>query len=592
MRLPTLQNRAAQLQTIEVWQGYNHNLQIGSGEFYDMGNMGSDFYPVLSPRGKRKTYLEPENAQGMIAKDSLCYVDGRKLVVNGYPVDLKLSTAEKDCPKKMVSMGAYIIIMPDKKWVNTMDLSQFGNIEASFTTVNAVQFTLCDIEGNAYENYTVGGTQPSDPQNMQLWMDTSTKPHSFKQYTTATAVWVTIPTTYIKIFSPGIGKAFAQYDGVTISGVKDERLKDLNASNAVWAAGDDYLVVVGLLDAAITQEAAEGAVTVTRRMPEMDFMLEHENRLWGCRYGVAANGQVVNEIYCSKLGDFKNWECYMGTSMDSYRASCGTDGPWTGAIVHLGYPLFFKEGFVHKVYGNFPSNFQIQSTPLRGVQRGCEGSLATVNETLYYKALSGIVAFDGSLPAEVSSFLGTEQYDCAVAGSVRNKYYVSMRNKDTGVYSLFVYDTAKRMWHREDELQVTEFCHCRGDLYALTSGKILNLTAQDGDEEDFNWYVQTGEIGFHMPNGRYTKSLPGSKYISRMTLRLLLTPGSKLTIKARYDFETTYETLAEIRGTRLEHTSIPVRPKRCDHMVLRLEGYGDVKVYSLTLHIEEGSELR
>ncbi len=592
MRLPTLSNRAAQLQTVEAWLGYNHNLQIGSSEFYDMENMTSDFYPVLSPRRKRKTYLAPQNAQGMIAKDTLCYVDGGDLVGNGYHVDMKLSTAEKDCPKKMVSMGAYIIIMPDKKWINTMDLTQFGNIEAKFVTSSDVSFTLCDIEGNDYTGYQVGGEEPTEPENSALWMDTSATPHTLKQYSASTGVWASVTSTYVKIFSPGLGAAFSEYDGVTISGILDERLQDLNSSLPIWAVGKDYIVVVGILDTTITQSAAQGHVTVERKMPNLDFIIEHENRLWGCRYGVAATGQVVNEIYASKLGDFKNWNCFMGVSTDSYIASCGTDGPWTGAITHLGYPLFFKEGVLHKVYGNYPSNFQIQSTELRGVQRGCSGSLASVNEVLYYKALSGIVAYDGSLPVDVSAAFGTEQYDEAVAGSVNGKYYVSMRSRGTGEHVLFVYDTAKRMWHKEDHLQVTAFCHCRGELYALTGGKILCLTARDGDEEDFSWSVQTGEIGFRMPSGYRTRSLPGSKYISRMTLRLLLTPGSKLTIRGRYDFEDTWETLGQLQGTRLEHVSLPIRPKRCDHMVLRLEGKGDVKVYSLTLHIEEGSELR
>ena len=37
-------------------------------------------------------------------------------------------------------------------------------------------------------------------------------------------------------------------------------------------------------------------------MPNMDFVIESENRLWGCRYGIANNGEVVNEIF-AKMGD-------------------------------------------------------------------------------------------------------------------------------------------------------------------------------------------------------------------------------------------------------------------------------------------------
>jgi len=81
----------------------------------------------------------------------------------------------------------------------------------------------------------------------------------------------------------------------------------------------------------------------------MDFITESGNRLWGCKYGVA-DGETVNEIYCCKLGDFKNWECYQGVSTDSWRASCGTDGKWTGAATLADSPIFFKEDCFHRVY--------------------------------------------------------------------------------------------------------------------------------------------------------------------------------------------------------------------------------------------------
>ena len=41
-------------QTIGQFLGYNHNLRISTGEWYDMENLTSDYYPVMSPREKRK----------------------------------------------------------------------------------------------------------------------------------------------------------------------------------------------------------------------------------------------------------------------------------------------------------------------------------------------------------------------------------------------------------------------------------------------------------------------------------------------------------------------------------------------------------
>ena len=363
-----------------------------------------------------------------------------------------------------------------------------------------------------------------------------------------------------------------------------EGLQDLNNTMVIWECGTDHIVVVGILDAVTVQEAAQGPVTVARSMPNVDFVIESENRLWGCRYGVAANGQVVNELYACKLGDFKNWNCFMGLSTDSYVASLGSDGQFTGAITHLGYPLFFKEGCVHKVYGNFPANFQIQTTALRGVQRGCERSLAIVNEVLYYKARHAVCAYDGSLPVEVSGALGNERYSAAVAGAHGNKYYISMAD-DAGAYHLFVLDTAKGMWHKEDDLRADAFCSCREELYCIDhdSGNIITMLGSGKqDTGKVEWMVQTGIIGTAMPD---------MKRISRLLVRMSLEIGTRVRLFAQYDSVGGWEPLGTISGTSLRTFLLPIRPRRCDHMRLRIEGTGEAKIYSITKTIEQGSDI-
>ena len=407
-------------------------------------------------------------------------------------------------------------------------------------------------------------------------------------------MWVSIGTTYIKISSAGIGIPFEKYDGIHITGLKDTVLNDnvsggiiedtsqlaaLEGAAVVWERGDDFIVVVGILDIIRT---ISNSITISRKMPLMDFVIESENRLWGCRYGLAANGEVVNELYASKLGDFKNWNCFMGLSTDSYTASCGSDGQFTGAITHLGHPLFFKENCVHKVYGNYPANFQIQTTACRGVQKGCDRSLAIVNETLFYKAWHAVCAYDGSLPQEVSSALGDMIYGNAVAGANGNKYYISMQDSFSTDRHLFVFDTAKGMWHKEDDLQVDSFCSCRGELYAISQGKILTMLGTGTpDAGNIEWMVQTGEIGLTSPD---------MKYVSRLTLRMGMEVGAEVRIYAQYDYSEEWESVCILQGSTLRSFSIPIRPKRCDHMKLRIEGEGMAKIYSITKTIEQGSE--
>lgn len=582
MKFSLLNELPTSREMIEVFGGYNHNLRISEGEFYDMKNLTSSDYPTLSPRPKRGVHTALNDPQGMIEKDSLCYVDGTDFVMNGYRVNMGLTAEEGDNVKSLISMGAYVIIMPDKKYINTTNLSDFGSIEASVTTTSEVTFELCKSDGNPYTGIEASAVEPTTPDNGNLWLDTSSIPHTLKQYSTTSAMWISVATTYIKITATGLGKPFAVGDGITISGITNKKLTDLNNTMVIQAKGENFIVVIGVLDELTTQTEP---IKVERKMPNMDFIVESENRLWGCRYGVALNGKVVNEIYASKLGDFKNWNVFHTPSIstDSYVASVGTDGYFTGAVTHLGYPIFFKENCMHKVYGNYPANFQIQTATCRGVQKGCSKSLAIVNEILYYKSRSAICAYDGSLPQEISSALGDEAYGNAVAGSIGNKYYISMSDAK-GVYHLFVFDTKRGLWHKEDNTQVKDFCASRGELYYIdTENKIKTILGSGTVEEpDIEWMAETGVIGAYSPD---------KKYLSRIDVRMLLNVGTRVYFYVEYDSTGKWEHLFTMTGMTLQSFTVPVRPRRCDHLRLRIEGDGEAKIFSICKTTEQGSEI-
>lgn len=610
--------------SIDAFGGYNHNLRISDGEFYDMQNLCSDHYPLLSPRAKRGVYDYPQNpstshrTNGIIAKDALCYVDGNKLYINKKEiVGLPLT----DSPKQLVSMGAYLIIFPDKVAVNTTDFS-WEHLEASFNSDELeiqVTYEMCKADGEEYAerdengnvtNIHTGKKPPTDTDQYPLWIDISTTPHALKQYSTANSVWSPIATTYIKIKATNIAETFSQYDAVKISGLPDDpAFKDLEGQiSPLWEVyhdkGDgssestkgmgDYIVVVGFLDEVTTKTTK---LRLERTVPEMDFVIESGNRLWGCRYGKNANEDVVNEIYASKLGDYKNWFCYMGLSTDSYAVTCGSDGQWTGAITHLGYPLFFKENCLHKIYGNFPANYQVQTTACRGVQKGAGNSLAIVNEALFYKSRSGICVYDGSLPTEISTAFGDIRYSSvdetsedvyrngAVGGSHNNKYYISMRSERDGKWHLFVFDTAMNLWHKEDNTRVDAFCSCDGEMYYIDhEDKQIKTIYGSGtkDSSEISWYAESGVIGVSMTD---------KKYISSIVIRLSLAINSVVKFFAQYDSSGEWESVATVTGKNLRSFSLPIRPQRCDHFRIRIEGVGDAKIYSITKTIEQGGDI-
>lgn len=573
MFFPKLTSLKQKAVTITAFAGINRSGRPDSGEFYHMENMTSDGYPVLMPRPGRRT-LTTTGCSGMIAKDALCYVNGNDFVINGYSLDMGLTAGEK----QLVSMGAYVVIFPDKKYVNTLDLTDWGNLEASYTSEGGVEISLCQEDGSELTGVTVAAQAPETPEDRQYWLDSAAA--ALRQYSAAAEDWVTVVSTFVCIRATGIGKPFAEGDAVSVSGIAAEALQELNSTAVIHARGDNFVVIPGLVENSVSQDPDQGSVTLERSVPEMDFVIESENRLWGCRYGFDREGSIVNELYACKLGDFKNWQCFQGVSTDSYRVSLGSDGPFTGAVTYLGQPIFFRENCMHKVYGSYPAEYRLQTTACRGVQQGSEKSLALVDEVLYYKSPDGVCAYDGSLPTRISQKLGQERYHSAVAGSWGSKYYISMADKQ-GEYHLFVYDTQRRLWHREDDLAVTHFCS-RGDvLYAADGEKLLVLAGDGEDAAQVCWMVQTGPLSPEDPYRRY---------ISRIVPRLLLEPGSRIRFLVRYDGKGGWQTLGTVTGSGLRSFSLPMRTRRCEFLELRIQGVGKAKLYSLTLIKEQGSE--
>ena len=67
--------------------------------------------------------------------------------------------------------------------------------------------------------------------------------------------------------------------------------------------------------------------------------------------------------------------------------------------------------------------------------------------------------------------------------------------------------------------------------------------------------------------------------------------GAEVRFLAKYDFMDDWDEVGVLEGTSMRSCSVPIRPRRCDHMKLRIEGVGNVKIYAITKTIEQGSEL-
>ncbi len=592
--LPEINIKSDSVTMISQFLGVNKGLRINDSEFEDMTNMTLDYYPVLSDRKKRGVLEALDKPMGMVGGKYLAYIDDNKLY---YDFSLVKELEKTDKERQLVIMGAYLCIFPDGLIYNTYDDS-FTTIENTVVTSDTVTMRMCKLDGTEFtsSNTHIGTTAPSDTSTYPYWLDTSnSKSVILKMWSDTYSMWTSVATTYVKISATGIGKGFQEYDSVKFSGIKIKGYNDydFNDTLIVYACDDDYLVVAGLMDLYYTQTTA---VTVERTLPEMDFVCELDNRLWGCS---SAN----HEIYACKQGSPWNWNAFAGLDSDSYAATVGSQGDFTGCAAYGGFVFFFKEDGFHKLYGTKPSNYEMLWKPCRGLQSGCNKSIAIVNEVMFFKSRDAVVAYDGSEDT-ISDKLGPEPFYDAVAVGYRNKYYISMRDAEYN-YKLYVYDVTKGAWTIEDKKHLiyaayadngTYIVDSDNNMYVINNEKIYKKyfpsaelypaeTLYPGNivegemEGTLEWSITTGDLGLDNPY---------YKYVKRINIRMNLDVGAKVKFEVQYD-SGDWEYITEVYSSKKRSFEIPIIVRRADHLKLRLSGWGGFKLYSIAKAIESGS---
>lgn len=598
---------------LRAFGGLNEGYGCSEAEYSAGINFSSRDFPALSTRKPRRKLRTLTGLNGMYHLNGLLTVCGKDLVYT--PDDggetVTCTDAVADSKKALVGLGTKILIFPDKVAFDTAD----GSVSALGACWKAegqsVEFAPCDAEGRTYTPTGVGREEPESPADGQIFLKVEDEEHPWRYdgtlevYSAASGNWTALPLDYCRITAAGAQEKFCQWDTVTVQGTAAKQAgqwEALDGDCVVYAvtenslcvradpAGDYFYgtLVQGTdaaqwtsLDGSQTRSiAAEQTVQLERRVPDLDFVTECDNRVWGC-------SSRENVIYACKLGDPTNWFSYRGIAADSYAVTVGSDGAFTGAATCMGYVLFFKENGLHKLYGTKPSDYQMSSIQCSGVAKGAHQSLCVINETLYYLSMDGVMAWDGSLPTKVSASLdetAMSRVTRAAAGGLVGRYY--LHTESPGGQRLLVYDTEKGLWHEEDATGWA-MCSTGRQLYLWDKEAIWAADGSreaGGEEDTVEYEAVTGDIGLGDPD---------DKYCSRVTVRLDAMERTVVTLWASFDGgEWEEKGRVDTRDRRVQ-VNLPFVPTRHDTMRLRLTGKGQIAVRSIamTLSSSEGGRV-
>lgn len=490
--------------------------------------------------------------------------------------------------KTLVNIGAYIVILPDWSLINTADA------ENPVTMAKGAVLT-----GDLLE-YNQNQTKPTVSIYKLFYVDAPTAE--------VTASGLAVGDSVKLSWTYGKRKMSKQLtinnigiESYTGSGMTSIGFDTSDMPNTMWfytegRAMDQFRV-----------PRITGA-TIQRVMPDLDYVVEYNNRLWGC-------SSKNHEIYCSKLGEPLVWGAYSGISTDSWAATVGTDGDFTGACVFNGCVLFFKEDCVHSVYGTKASNFTITTYTVRGVQKGSAKSLCISEGLLYYKAPEGIFTFNGSASSRFDGKLCVDRDSRTACGTADDRYIVMAMSDGT----VFYYDKLHSVWYNRTLPNVISMHNFSGSLYAITKDsnramqKVMLTTdvGMSGRMTETAFEAVTGELcrGELTSTSSYSRKAMHT-VIKKLTMSLEEwhqqgVSSVQFTVSVQYDGGD-WQTVYSYDGTAEEAdnnvvTLIPTIPMRCQRLRIKISGklatgpdataQPYLTLYGLFIDTEEASDI-
>lgn len=606
MKLPQMSDRGMMRPVVQTqFGGLNNNLNAVDGEIVWMENMSSREYPLMrprKPRGLAETLTEPY-ALGA-HENVLFWVDGTGFYYGG-----QLKGAVTKSRKQFAVMGSMILIWPDKKYYD-FKAGAFGNLEQSVSK-SGVQFkngTYGEVPAAANTIYKAGANW-----NIRAGDAVQISGCVVHPQNNETAIVREVDGGYLRFDENTFTldstiRYTVGYEGLAAGAYHFEEggqftlTSDLSRGDTLTWNGTSIDAVIGGVSSTITVTEGEdgdllvfsdiptdyietGTITLSRQVPDLDYICVNENRLWGCK---------GDTIYASALGDPYNFNVFDGLSTDSWASDTTDAGDFTACVSYQGYPLFFKEDSIFKVQGDGAQNFSWTRTSRFGVKKDCEGSLAIAGETLFYLSRVGVCAYQGGMPQVISMPLGANaKWGSGVGGSDGLRYYISMMDEE-GTVHLFVFDTRYGVWHREDNTEALAFTFMNYDLFMLAEdGDILDTEGwTETQEEPVTWQVKFADsYRFYETSDSGSQNKKGPL---RILIRATLEEGTTIDVKIKYDDGTT-KTVGTLNGTsdgKKKTYIIPLILRRCDHYRLSLDGTGDAVIYSIAIEKYNGAQFQ
>ena len=434
------------------FSGLNLTDKLREGELVACSGLTDERMPFISPRYADRlahTFAEP---QGMTAADGKLFIaaDG-ELWEYEDSTATRVMTGLSAGEKQFAYIGGMLCIFPDKRFCRP-STGETGSLEHT----------------EYFTGYTV----------------------------TANSVTRT----------DGVPFGFSVNDGVTLCGASFFG-ENSEASAVITGVSGSTLTFEG---EPFREGSGTAGITISRTVPDLDFVCEHDNRLWG------VSG---SRVYASWLGDPCNFNAFDSAhSQASWFADVGTEGEFTACCASPSFIAFMKGDKMHKLYGTKPANYRLTLSRIPGAEKGSAASTAVSSDAIIYNSADGVYGYGGGEPEYLSAKTGRIGAN-AVAACLNGTYYIAADGAD-GKRRLYTYNLRYGVWLCDGEKDIRFMAALHGSVWYLTGeGELYELGADDSVGE---WSAELAPFFDDALRRRYC----------RVLLKVWLAEGASLKVTA------------------------------------------------------------
>ncbi|MBR2415011.1 MAG: hypothetical protein IKB13_10970 [Clostridia bacterium] len=581
---------------------------------HNLTSDGKPFWKTRPPRGRWHLLNEEQNEtnSGVFVlndpisgacslEEGLCWTAGEKIYIGGKPLgDITLQNAAR---KQLLPMGKDLFIVPDGVFLHKDAEGVWQKREAGATvSLAGSMFNMGGCEGEVKKRYaTVSSVAPTGPNEIYQWIDTSVSPAVLKDKNDA-GEWEPTEQDGWFFIIPDVDETFSVGDYVDITAPGQFYMRNAR----IFKTEVNMILVKGDIFA----DTSEGdGLHVHKPFPAIDHAVVCGNRVWGCRYGENADGEHINEIFCSALGDPLTWNRFGTGADDCYTVSVGAPGVFTGAAVLYDDVVFFKENSVFCVSGTQPSDYRVAHNEGRGVRAGCERSIARLGSSVVYCGTDGVYRTNGIYTVRLCDGFPPTALEQAVGGVIGEKYYLAA-HRQNGEKCMFVFTAGRDTYHCEDNgINVQHFVTQRNSLYMLcipsttliagislywmmicvsdvnAPDKYTNCLLTEGTQESDYGYAPETDIRWHALTNELDCGTLKTKCIREVAVRFELGDASLFCVELRTDRGERRQ-LGRFTGKGLRRRVLHANVLPCETLQLYFYGHGACTIRDVEIIFE------